>query len=143
MTAKEYLKSIRHLDKQIDAKLEQASRLRARAERMTTTFSPTKGFGRMVGGSTADSIDKLIDLEREINAMVDELVDEKRAVIAAIQAMPDERYARILELRYLNGYSWDQIAALMPRYERRQIFRLHGLALQNFEIPPKCHQISL
>lgn len=134
MTAKEYLKSIRHLDKQIDAKLEQASRLRARAERMTTTFSPTKGFGRTVGGSTSDSIDKLIDLEREINARVDELVDQRRGAEEAIRAVHDPTQRMILELRYLSGWSWEKIAEAV-HYERRQIFYMHGRALQEFRVP--------
>lgn len=143
MTAKEYLKSIRSIDRQIDVKLEQASRLRARAERMTTTFSPTRGSGRTTGGGASGSIDKLIDLEREINQMVDELVDEKRAALAAIQAVNvNNGNARtLLEMRYLLGYSWEQVGRELG-YERTQIHRLHGIVLRNFQIPKRWHTME-
>lgn len=75
-------------------------------------------------------------LEEEINGEIDRLVDLKTEVRRRIEAIPDERYRAILAAKYLNYQSLDRIADDMG-YEQRQIFRLHGRALQAINMSVK------
>ena len=133
MTAKDYLRSIRDSDRRINAKLDQATRLRSLAERMTSVLDPNRGSGRSSGDKT-DSIDRLIDLERELDTMVNELVDKKRCAMAAIEALEDDRERDVLRFRYLNGWSWQRIAMAL-HCDRSTVWRWHGDALQHIRIP--------
>ena len=133
MTAKEYLMGIRLLDARIDTKLERVMRERARAERVTSVLSPVRGSGHSVGDPMR-AVDKLIDMERELDGMIDTLVDLKREVELNLAVMNDPVGALVLELRYLHGDSWGKIAARMS-YSLRQVHRHHDQALQRF-VPP-------
>lgn len=82
---------------------------------------------------------KIIDLEREIDRRIDEYVDLTREIETAIDRIDDDRYRDILRFRYINGWSWERIAREM-HYDRRQITRLHGLAL--LEIEKRCPKMS-
>lgn len=140
MTAKEYLRSIQYLDRRIDSKLEQAMRLRAQAERITSTMNPNRGSGRTVRDASA-SIDRLIDLEREIDRTVDEMVAHRCQIEDALRDMCDPTQALVLELRYLNGKSWDAIAEELS-YDRVSVWRIHGRALENFHIRERCNTMQ-
>lgn len=136
MSTKEYLRQARTLDKRINAKLEQVSRLRDLAERTTTILS-NQPKGKSGTNRTEYCITKIFDLEREINTDIDRLIDLKATIREAIEAMPNDLYKAILECRYLNGWKWEEIADTLG-YERRQVTRLHGRALQEIKVVPQC-----
>ena len=46
-----------------------------------------------------------------------------------IKRVPDERLQNLLILRYVDGLTWEVVAAQM-NYEVRQVHRLHGDALE-------------
>ncbi|MEG0935561.1 MAG: RNA polymerase subunit sigma-24 [Clostridia bacterium] len=140
MDVKTYLRSIMYLDRRIDNKLEQAMRIRSQAERVTGALDPNRGSGRTARDASS-SIDKLIDLEREINGMVGELVTQKRTVMEAIGRMTDPNQALVLELRYLNGKSWEAIAKEMG-YDRVSVWRVHGRALENIRFRERCNTMQ-
>ncbi len=50
----------------------------------------------------------------------------------------NSNYRLLLELRYLHGLTWEQIAERM-RYSRRHIIRLHGSALLQMQDVLVCH----
>ena len=134
MTAKEYLWEIGSMDREIDAKLEQAARLRALSEKVTTVFGDGKGGG---GGGTKDLsgiVAKIIDLERAIDVIVDALVDRRREAAAQIEGMRDERERHVLEWRYLNQWGWVKIGMELKCSER-QAQRIHGRALLKIRVP--------
>lgn len=133
MTAKEYLKQAYRLDLQIDAKLEQLSRLKDLAQKCTATMT---GMPHNPSGSKtrmADTIEKIVDLQNEINADIDKLVDLKRDIGRLIKSVPDPEQQTILEKRYLCYLSWEQIAVDM-NYSIQHIFRLHDKALENIKM---------
>lgn len=141
MTAKEYLRAIQLLDKRIDKKLELVERLRSGTQRVTSVLNPNRGSGHTVRDASG-GIDRLVDLERELNGMIDQLADLKREAVAAINRLDDPRQVLLLEMRYLLGYRWERIADEMG-YELRQVYRLHGVSLRNFQIPKTCHTMSV
>ena len=54
---------------------------------------------------------------------------ETIAIENAIEGVQDPRLRLILRYKYMDGLKWETIADLM-HYEVRQIYRLHGEALQ-------------
>ena len=76
---------------------------------------------------------KMIDLENEINADIDRLVDLKREMATLIERVVDPSHRLLLEMRYLGGNTWEDIAQKMG-YDLRWVYRLHGKALQEFEV---------
>ena len=96
--------------------------------RTTATLSGAPVSGSRNVHSMSDIIDKMIDLENEINEDIDRLVVLKRDIVAAIKAVPDPEYRILLELRYLCFRSWGEIAADL-RYSKDYVFELHRKAL--------------
>ena len=76
---------------------------------------------------------KIVDLERATQSDIDELVTVGENIRRAINGIDDERMRLILTMRYINGYSWEKIAETL-HYEKRQVFRLHGNALQKIKM---------
>jgi DNA-directed RNA polymerase specialized sigma subunit len=127
MTAKEYLQQYRNADREINAKLDQIRRLRELATKTTSVFNPDK-----VQTSSENKIEgivqKIVDMEREIDADIDQLNEVKKQVQGTIQDLPDHRQRDILYMRYLNGKRWEEIAVIL-NYDFRYVLKLHGQAL--------------
>ena len=129
MNAKEYLSQAFRLDQRINSKLEQVSKLRnlsmkASGLRLAERISGTKEHSLM-----ESALVKMIDLEYEINADIDRLVDLKREMATLIERVNDPSQRLLLEMRYLCGNTWEDIAQKMG-YDLRWVYRLHGKALQ-------------
>lgn len=127
MTAKEYLQQYKLLDNRINAKCEQLARLRE----LSTKVSSAQGGGAPGGVSdrVGSIVAKICDAEREINAMIDRLIDLKAEIEHTIAAVPDETLRHLLELRYINGKTFEQIAVDMF-YTYQWVCVLHGRALK-------------
>ena len=138
MTAKEYMEQARYLDMQINSKIEQVKTLNELATKVTTVYSdmphsPNRNTGRM-----EETVAKIIDLESEIDRDIDALVDLKQEVKTAISKVEDEKYRVLLELRYINQKSWEEIANQLG-YDLRYTHKIHGRALQKITVPEKRH----
>ena len=134
MTAKQFLKQARYLDERINTKIAQVSSLHDLATKATATLSdmpgsPTRNTYRM-----EDIIIKILMLENEINNDIDHLVDLKESILAVIKAVDDEECRLLLEKRYLNFESWEDISAEMCT-GIDNIYRLHNKALKKIAIP--------
>jgi len=138
MNAKEYLSQAIWLDQMIDSKLEQLATLKSLAMKVTSSFTKEKICGGSIEKSKMEStMVKVIDLENEINADIDRLVDLKKDIQDTINMMDDINQQLLLELRYLSGKGWDEIAASMG-YDPRTVYRIHGKALKEFERMKLC-----
>ncbi len=138
MNAKEYLSQAVWLDRMIDSKLEQLEMLKSLAMKVTSSFTKEKISGGNIEKSKMEStMVKVIDLEHEINADIDRLVNLKKDIQDTINKMDDINQQLLLELRYLSGKGWDEIAASMG-YDPRTVYRIHGKALKEFERMKMC-----
>lgn len=135
MTAKEFLRRARGVDRRVDEAIERVDRLRAKLE--AGRMSKITGMPRGGGEDWTATADRLIELEKRVNARIRELVRLKHAAMDAIDRVDDARQREVLELYYLDGYKWDQVAERME-LDARQVFRLHGKALQRIEVPEGC-----
>ena len=136
MTAKEYLSQARYLDARINSKISQVDRLNDLATSATSVLtgmphSPNKATSKM-----ADVVDKIVDLQAEINRDIDKLVDLKKEMRDVIGAIPDVEQQTILEQRYLCFLKMEQIAVDMG-HSIQHLYRLHDEALKNIVIPQR------
>lgn len=134
MTAKEYLSQAYRLDQRIDSKIEQVASLNDLATKCTTTISGMPHNPSRSTSPMADTIDKIIDLQVEINRDIDALVDLKREIVTVIKAVDNPEYQTLLEKRYLCFLHWAQIAVDM-NYGIDNIFKLHKKALACVVVP--------
>lgn len=134
MTAKEYLRQVRSVDKRIKNKLEMVEQLRDTATSATATLSDMPRSDSPNLQRMEDTICKIVDLENEISEEINRLVDLKREVQAAIDALPNPDQQLVLELRYLCYKSWNEISIELGFCDRN-VYRLHQLGLHNFSVP--------
>jgi len=132
VTAKEYLSQAYRIDQRINIKLRQASRLREIAEKATSVTGKEKVKGTRRKSPMEDAVVKVIDLENEINDDIDRLIDLKRGITDAIKKLKIPAHQMVLEMRYLEYKSWEEIAEVM-NFDVRWVYRLHKRALKEVE----------
>ena len=136
MTPQEYLKQTYQLNQRIDSKLEQISTLRELATKVTSTLSDMPKNKSGSTSSLADTVIKIVDLENEVNRTIDTLVDLKVQVYDSIRELesPEEQF--LLELRYLNFKTWEEIAIAMG-YGLDNVFKIHKRAMKKIQFSKK------
>lgn len=132
MTAKEFLRRAREVDRRVDEATERVERIRARLE--SGRMSSLTGMPRGGGADWTETADRLIELERVVNARTRELVRWKLAAIDAIRSVEEPRLAEVLELYYIDGLKWEDVAQRMG-LDVRWVYRLHGRALMCVKVP--------
>ena len=131
MKAKKYLSQAGWLDELIDNKIRYQEKLRTIAEKTTVDISIEKVSGGSAN-SREDIMVKLIDLSHEVNADIDRLVDLQKELRGTIKQVEDGKLRLLLEMRYLNGEGWDDIARVFD-CDRSTVFRSHKKALSKVE----------
>lgn len=81
-------------------------------------------------GDLSDAIAALEGYAERIAKQWDKLIALREDAKARIEQIEDGRYRDVLMRRYLQGQSWEWIAAGMG-YDLRWVFRLHGKALRD------------
>lgn len=139
MTAKEYLNQARMLDMLINAKQAELYKLKLTA----TSISSPQLSDKVQSGSVNTAmrtIDKIVDMQNEINDEIDKLVDLKSEIRKKIEKLPSAIERVILIERYINCKSWEEIANAI-HYAERNTQYIHGKALQHFA--PFCIELHL
>jgi len=131
VTAKEYLRQLRSLDILINTMLQEKERMWAMATRVNAPLSDCKVQTSHDKSKTEEIIIKMTALGETINNQVGHYVDLKTKITEQINMLRDTRYRVLLYMRYINGYSFAEIAQHMD-YEIRWVMSLHGRALQEF-----------
>lgn len=98
-------------------------------------MSSITGMPRGGSGDWTQTADRLIELEQAVNERTRELVRWKLAAIDAIRQVEEPRLAELLELYYIDGFTWEQVAERMGYVDVRWVYVLHGRALKMFEVP--------
>lgn len=132
LTAKEFLRRAREVDRRVDEATERVERIRAKLE--SGRMSSLTGMPRGGGADWTETADRLIELERVVNQRTRELVRWKLAAIDAIRSVDEPRLAEVLELYYIDGLRWEDVAQRMGM-DVRWVYRLHGRALLKVQVP--------
>lgn len=129
MKAKEYLKNIEKIDRLIEEKLLQKEDLRNM--RITASYSDMPRGGNCPGDKVGGIVEKISELDEEIDKKVDELIAMKLEATRMINKL-DARENLLLDMRYIRGLEWKVIADEFC-YEERNVHRLHSKALNKLD----------
>lgn len=122
-----YLSRYRRLNQRIDRLLEEQSRWREMALKITPVLSQTPGGGES-GSPIERPMDKVLEIDEEIKREIEELQTVRQEIRSALNQLEDENLKLLMEYRYIDGLTWEQIAVKMD-YCWRQVCRKHGQAL--------------
>lgn len=158
MKPQDYLGQVKLLDLKIQHKLEQRADLMARAAcNQSPTLTKDKVQSSPSGDRMARTVEKYVDLEREIDAAIDEYLTVKNRIITEIHSLNDARYVDLLMLKYVGQRDpktlkvhylrLEEIACTMRKtngdhYSFDHIAHLHGEALQEFWKSHRNHNIK-
>lgn len=122
------LKSASDYQRMIEEDFIERQRLRSQAERITPSYSEVtrKKSGKKRDGKIAT----LVDYDDVIREHMRLLVESLNNVRQIINYAGNSRLHLILQMRYLNYKTWEQIAEEL-KYSPSQVYRLHSAALQN------------
>ena len=138
MTAKEYLRQYGQLKREVLRLIDERQRWVDLATRITPAYSDAPKGGQSGDGKIPAAVEKIVEQERRIDAKIAEmtkLLDEIEKLLGEV-GNPD--YRLLLELRYLQGLTWEQIAKKM-HFSWPHIIRLHGKALLQMQDVMVCH----
>ncbi len=133
MKAKEYLQQLKRLDAVINQKIKELEDLRSKYSGVSgIDYSKNKTQTNPSGeASFVKMTDRKMELEAEINAEIDNFVNEKHKITNKIQELSNADEISVLHKRYVEFLTFEQIAVDM-NYTIRNIYFIHGKALQNF-----------
>lgn len=122
-----YLSRYIPLSGRINRMLEEQYRWKCLAMKVTQNFSPAPGGGES-GSPIERPMDKVDELGRKITQAIDELADIRAEIEDVLGQLEDDTLRKLMEYRYIDGMTWEQIAEKM-HYSWRHTCRLHGEAL--------------
>ena len=132
MTTKEYLNQVGRLNRMINNKLVEIAQLKE----LACSISAIQTGERVQATPNYDKIGtayaKIDEMERKLDKLIDTYVDKKNHIIGQIDGIEDEMLYNILFARYIERKTFEKIATELE-YSWRQIIRLHGKALKQFE----------
>lgn len=131
---KEYLRGYQQALRREKLIQSEIDRLRARQTSVSVEYD-----GMPHGGGVSDLSDYVAALDGQIEKLHRaqlETVQRYREIWDAVEQVPDDKERELLQLRYLMGKRWEDVAELMG-YAWRQTHRLHSKALEHFQIPEK------
>ena len=128
---KEYLDGYRKCVRQLDRLNEELSEIR-----INKMFPSLIQYGMPHAHTTTDlsgyaaRIDKI---ERKIVKARYQKINKLKNIRDRIERMSDENEKDVLFYRYIKGMKWEEIAVKMM-YTYRNVTKIHGRALKNFQI---------
>lgn len=120
------------MDKRVMAGVERLERLRALAERVTTSYSGGGG-GSSKPDRRYDYVADIVDAERELRGRAAEYVRIEREIGSVVDRIADGEVSAVMELRYLGCLSSERIAEklyMSDRDVRRKIRKGEEMAAQ-------------
>lgn len=101
--SRDYFEMTERLAAGIESKRETVCRLRDLAGRCTSVPEAVPGGGNPVRRPMADIIDRIADIEKEIEKAGETVVSRRAKEIEAISCLEDGRERAVLTLRYIDG----------------------------------------
>ena len=128
------MQQLRKADLIISQRIQEKADLRARLssigsfdyakDRVQTSVSNDASYVRQ--------IEKIIDLENEIDSLINEYTDLKHRIIGQLHDLNSIDQIRVLYKRYVLGENFEQIAVDL-NFSIRNVYKIHGCGLQEFQ----------
>ena len=127
--AQEYLAQVDKLNAMIENKMAEAAQWRGIALGITSHSEGERVQSSGGGQKMSNAIDRVVDLEAEINALIDTLIDTKQDIIKTIEQLNATEYD-VLHKRYIQGMTFDEVGAAKGK-SKSWATTVHGRALQS------------
>lgn len=133
MKAINYLKKVEQIDVNISVCLEEVERLQALATKTTSVLGDERVQSSSSKQKMADCVDRIVDLQNEINKDIDRFVDYKQEALKILNENCDPSCLNLLYQRYFNYKEWEEIAVAMGCSYKWVSGGLHQRALAQFQ----------
>lgn len=135
MTPKEYLRQAYRLDQKINSDIAEAARLREMASCVGSPgFEEHYNPNRPTEAPFARTLEKVWEMEQEINAEIDKLVDLKEQIRTVIDKVENPDEQMVLRYRYIHNWTWEHIGGTLNA-DRTTVYRWHNSALNHVTLP--------
>ena len=132
MTTKQYLNQIHRIDQIINNKLSEIYQLKNLACSITVSSDSDRVQTSSDQDPLGNAVAKIVDLENEVNDCIDHFSEKRRKIIMQIDSIENQMQYQVLFSRYIERKTFEKIAD-DNGYSVRQILRIHGEALLQFE----------
>ena len=133
MIAPDVLLKPRQIRREIERKQMRIETLRRFAEHLTSPLREVRVKSTPDPTRMQALLAEAADEEKQLPLLEAELEQALAAAAIMVSTLPDERLVHLMELRYLEGRSWEEVAAEMG-YSQSQMFKLHRAAMSQFTI---------
>lgn len=130
--AQEYLEQVDKLNAMIENKMAEVTQWRGVALGITSNSEGERVQSSGNKQKMADALDRVVDLQGEINALIDRLIDTKQEIIRTIEQLNATEYD-VIHKRYIQGMTFDEIGAAKGK-SKSWATTVHGRALQNLNL---------
>ena len=113
IAARRYFERVRQMEQLIQGKRALAEALRCRAERVTSQAGSPAVTRSVNPYAMSDLVVRAVAIETEINEDLRALGELRREMMETIERLSSVKHQTVLELRYVDGYAWADVAAAM------------------------------
>ena len=133
MKAKSYLERIELMDTRINTRLQELGMLYALATKTSAVLGGDRvqSFGSQQ--KMADSVSKIVDTKKTINAEIDGFVNYKQEALQTMDEYCDSDSIKLLYARYFQYKTWEQIAVELNYTYKWVSGGLHQRALMQIQ----------
>ena len=132
MKAKEYMQQAYFLDKRINSLVRQVNNLWDQATNISQVLSDMPHNPNKEGSKLENKIVDICDLTDEIRKQTEKLKKLRKEMMAVVSNVPDPEYQLILQEKYFEMLTWEDIASDLNRSVRSAQL-LHGKALEEVQ----------
>ena len=133
MNAKEYLQQIKTMDTKINTDIEELANLESLVTKTTSVMGDDRVQSSGSQEKMADCVAKIVDMQKEITDEIDRLIDYKKEARQLICDSCDADCTKLLQKRYFNFETWEQIAVEMNYTYQWVSGKLHKRALSQVQ----------
>ena len=137
MTAKEYLRQYINAKNRFKSISDEMIEIRSAATRITPVISDMPSDSH-VNDKIALSVERLDECAKKLEEEAKRMQKAMDDVQNVINSVSNPTYRQVLTYRYINSYTWEQIAVVM-NYSYVHICRLHGYALKVAKDVIECY----
>lgn len=132
---KQRLQQYGNLKDEVDRLQDEIEQLQSRAEKMTAVLS-----AEPMGSGSKDRmavVDEIIERKKLLEAKQKEASAACDEIEKAIGTVQNQLFRQILEWKYINGWTWSEIAERKNKSYHHIVARIHPAALSMIQWPEK------
>ena len=133
MDIKEYLRGIRKLYLEIEAKKRQREKLYYTVTSSGIQIKAIDVQTSISGDKLGNTMAEVADLDRSIRQDIISLCQQQDQAATLISKLSKPEYRAVMTDYYLNAYTWERVADLNG-YSVQAVYKLHGEALNELRV---------